>query len=121
MNSYNVISENSDVDLSAHLLVKFTATGVDKAGATDVAIGTVLNDTKAGKAAAVALRKSYGLHDVTLGNNTAVAVGDELDQYAGGTVIKAAGGKKAGVARQAATGTGAIIEAYLYPDAGAGS
>lgn len=121
MNSYNVISENSDTDLSAHLLVKFTATGVAKAGASDVAIGTTLNDTLQDKAAAVALRKSYGLHQVTLGNNTAVAKGDELDQGSNGTVVKAVGGTKVGVARQAATGTGARIDAYLYPEVAAGS
>lgn len=117
MNSYNVLSENSDVNLSAHTLVKFTATGVDVAGATDEAIGTVLNDTLQGQAAAVALRKSYGLHNVILGNNTAVAVGDKLDQAANGKVVKHVAGVVIGVARQAATGTGAVIEAYLYPDA----
>lgn len=114
MNSYNVISENADSDITAHILVKFTATGVAIAGDTDAVCGTVLNDVLSGKAAAVALRKAFGLHYVTVGSATAIAAGDELDQAANGKVVKAAGGTKIGIAREASGGSGSIINAYLY-------
>jgi len=115
MNSYNVISENSDIALTAHRLVKFTSTGVTLCGADGDAIGTTLNDTLINTEAAVALRKSYGLHYVTVADGTDIAVGDQLDQAADGKVTKAAGGKIVGVARQANTEAGGIIRAYLYP------
>lgn len=114
MNSNNVISENSDVALTAHLLVKFTATGVDKTGVSDRACGTVLNDTLIGQAAAIALRKAFGLHYVTTGSATAITAGDELEQGALGTVVKFAAGTKIGVAREPSSATGSIIRAYLY-------
>lgn len=114
MNSYNVISENSDTDLTAHRLVKFTATGVAYCGTGDRACGTVLNDSLLGKAAAVALRKNYGLHYVTVGSATAVVAGDELEQAANGQVVKFSAGTKIGVARDASTVSGSIIRAYLY-------
>lgn len=116
MNSYNVISENSDIALSAHRLVKFTSTGVTLCGADGDAIGTTLNDTAINTAAAIALRKCYGLHYVTVGSGTDIAAGDELDQAADGKVVKAAGGKIVGVAREANTEAGGIINAYLYAE-----
>jgi hypothetical protein len=114
MNSSNVISENSDVALTAHLLVKFTATGVDKCGTGDRACGTVLNDTLINTPAAVALRKNFGIHYVTTGSATAIVAGDELEQGALGTVVKFSAGTKIGVAREPASATGSIIRAYLY-------
>src|SRR4051812_31021562 len=114
MNSQNVISENADADISAHILVKFSATGVAIAGTTDAVCGTNLNDVLSGKAASVALRKAFGLHYVTVGSNTAIAAGDELDQAANGKVVKAAGGTKIGIAREPSTASGSQIRAYLY-------
>jgi hypothetical protein len=119
MNSYNVISENSDTDLIAHRLVRFTATGVAYAGTGDNAIGTVLNDSLMGKAAAVALRKNFGLHYVTVVDATTITAGDELDQAATGQVVLAAGGVKVGIAREPSTEAGSIIRAYLYSRSGA--
>lgn len=114
MNSYNVISENADTDITAHILVKFTATGVAIAGTGDNVCGTNLNDVLLGKAASVALRKAFGLHYVTVGNATAIAAGDELEQLAAGKVGKFAAGTKIGIAREPSTASGSIIRAYLY-------
>ncbi len=114
MNANNVISENSDTALTAHLLVKFTATGVALAGTGDRACGTVLNDTLIGQPAAIALRKAFGIHFVTVGNATAILAGDELEQLANGQVGKFVAGTKIGVAREPSSASGSIIRAYLY-------
>jgi hypothetical protein len=114
MNSYNVISENSDTDLTAHRLVKFTATGVAYAGVTDNPVGTTLNDTLLGKEAGVALKKNFGIHFVTVADATAIVAGDELELAANGQVIKASSGRRVGVAREPSTEAGSIIRAYLY-------
>jgi hypothetical protein len=114
MNSYNVISENSDTDLIAHRLVKFTATGVAYAGVTDDPVGTVLNDTLLGTSAAIALKKAFGLNFVTVADATAIVAGDQLDQAANGQVTKHVSGQVVGVAREPSTEAGSIIRAYLY-------
>jgi hypothetical protein len=118
MNSYNVISENSDTDLIAHRLVKFTATGVAYSGTSGAVHGTVMNDSLLGTLAAVALRKAFGLHFVTVADATAIAAGDELEQAANGQVVKFAAGTKIGMAREPSTEAGSIIRAYLYPGGG---
>lgn len=117
MNSYNVISENADVTLAEHVLVVFTATGVTLAAANSSiqkVAGTNLHPTDAGKASAIALRVAFGLHYVTVANNTPIAAGDELDLAANGQVVKAAGGTKIGIAREPSSVAGSIIRARLY-------
>jgi hypothetical protein len=118
MNSYNVISENSDTALIAHRLVKFSATGVGYAGTTGASHGTTLNDSLIGTPAGVALRKNFGIHFVTVVDATAIAAGDELDQAADGQVVKHAAGVIVGIAREPSTEAGSIIRAYLYPGGG---
>jgi hypothetical protein len=118
MNANNVISENSDTDLIAHRLVKFSPTGVGYSVAADAAktcAGSVLNDTLSGTPAAVALKKSFGLHFVTVIDATAIVAGDELDLAAAGQVVKHAAGTIIGVAREPSVEAGSIIRAYLYP------
>jgi hypothetical protein len=117
LNSYNVISENADVNLPEHVLVEFTATGVKlatAASAKDKVAGTNLQPADAGKAASVALRLAFGLHYVTVGSATAIAAGDELDLAAAGKVVKAAGGTKIGIAREPSAEADSIIRARLY-------
>lgn len=117
MNSYNVISENADTDLLEHVLVQFTATGVALAAAnTDIhkVAGTNIHPVEAGKAAAVALRLAFGLNYVTVGSNTAIAPGDELELAANGQVVKYNAGTKIGIARDGSVAAGSIIRARLY-------
>jgi hypothetical protein len=117
VNSYNVISENADVDMAEHVGVVFTATGVTPWAANSVlnkVAGTNIHPAKAGKAAGVALRHAFGLHYVTVADATAIAAGDELDLAANGQVVKAAGGTKVGIAREPSTEAGSIIRARLY-------
>src|SRR5882724_2054116 len=109
MNSYNVISENADVNMAEHVLVVFTATGVTLAAANSTVnkvAGTSLHPVDAGKPAAVALRAAFGLHYVTVGSATVIAAGDELDLAANGQVVKAAGGTIIGIAREPSTESG---------------
>ena len=117
MNSYNVISENADAALNEHVLVVFTATGVDLAVAAspiNKVAGTNLHPVAVGKAAAVALRQAFGLHYVTVGDATAIAAGDELELGAAGKVVKYAAGTKIGIAREPSGGIDSIIRARLY-------
>lgn len=118
MNSYNVQSFIAATDLTAHTTVKIDATGKAAAagvgGAGDKAIGSVLQDAKAGKACDVALFGSYPTHDLTVGNATAVVPGDEIEFLAAGKVGKFAAGTKVGVALQGSIEAGSIIEVLTY-------
>lgn len=99
MNDNTVINLPVSADLSAysHVAVKLTSTGIALANAQDLAIGQMIRansvaanpgDTVIGRAAAVFLYRSNGLHFVTLGaNSVAVAMGDELIQDANGTFL----------------------------------
>jgi predicted RecA/RadA family phage recombinase len=117
MNTGHVVSAVAAEDLSGKefALVKLTSTGVAVAGASDKIIGTVIRGAAAGHAVAVFLVKN-GLQFVTVGNNTAIAVGEELEQAANGTVVKKTTGTAVGVAWEAApanANTGKI-RAILY-------
>lgn len=70
--------------------VKITSAGIALAGASDTAIGVLVTGAPAGKAVDVFLKRS-GLHEIVLGNDTAVAAGDLLDLNAEGTFVKHSG------------------------------
>jgi hypothetical protein len=117
MNFNNVVSGNAASDLSGKedLALKLTATGFDLAGATDRVIGTLLRGAVAGKAVDVFLNK-IGLRYVAVGNATAIAIGDELEQAAGGTFVKKTTGAVAALAFEAApanSNNGGKIRAIL--------
>ena len=82
--------------------VKITSAGIDLAGASDTAIGVLVTGATAGNAVDVFLKRS-GLHEIVLGDDTAVAEGDLLDLHAGGTFVKHSGqGAPSAVAWEAA-------------------
>jgi hypothetical protein len=119
MNFNNVVSLPAAVNLAGleNTAVKLTATGVDVAGATDRVIGTVIRGAAAGGTVDVFL-KANGFHYVRIGSTqtTALAVGDELEQAAGGTYIKKSAGQVTALAIEAAPGgsnNGGQIRAIL--------
>lgn len=111
-------------------LVKMTSTGIAlTADVNDRAIGVLrrANNTRddggsyVGDAAAVKLLNGAGLHEVIVGNTTAIAVGDELEQgTTDGTVVKRVNGQPIGIAVSAcpATSTGGAFSAILFPTVG---
>lgn len=117
MNTGHVVSAIAAEDLSGKefTLVKLTSTGVAVAGATDKIIGSVIRGAVTGQAVAVFLVKN-GLQFVTVGNGTAISIGDELEQAANGTVVKKTSGTAVGVAWEAAPAGSATgkIRAILY-------
>ncbi len=92
MNTNTVISGIAAEDLSGkeHFSVKLTATGLALAGAADRVIGTILRGAAIDKAVDIFLRGFNGLAFVQIGNDTAIAIADELEQTAGGKYIKKA-------------------------------
>lgn len=117
MNFNNVVSLPAAVNLAGaeHTAVKLTASGVEIAAAADRVIGTVIRGAAAGSAVDVFL-KAEGLRFVRVGNGTAIAVGDELEQAAGGTYQKKTTGATAALAVEAAppnSNGGGMIRAIL--------
>lgn len=117
MNFNNVVSLPAAVNLGGleHTAVKLTASGVDIAGAADRVIGTVVRGAAAGSAVDVFL-KAEGLRYVRVGNATAIAIGDELEQAASGTYVKKTTGTAAALAVEAAPANsngGGMIRAIL--------
>ena len=108
MNFNTVVSLPAAEDFGGleNTAVKLTATGVATASATtDRVIGTVIRAASqpfaVGKACDVFL-KGNGFHYVRIGNTTAIAVGDELEQAAGGTFVKKVSGTPVAVAVEGA-------------------
>jgi len=105
MSNFNtVVSAIAASDLSGKegVLLKLTSTGVDVAGASDVVIGSLIRGAVAGAAVAVFLSHANGLAFVQVGNDTAIAIGDALDQAANGQVVKHTTGTVVGYAWEAA-------------------
>lgn len=133
MNTNTVLSFPVSADLSGkeHELVKLTSTGLAIASdLDDRVIGTLLRGNNSrqdggsavGMAADVFLSTGNGEHFVKIGNATAIALGDELEQDAtDGRVVKRVSGECIGVACQAAPASsdGGIIRAILFPRIGA--
>jgi hypothetical protein len=91
MNTNNVISNVAAADLRGleHRAVRLTSTGINIAGGADLVIGTLLRGAESGKGVDVFLAGRFnGLHFVEVGNNTAIAIGDELELIASGRYVK---------------------------------
>jgi hypothetical protein len=117
-NFNNVISGIAASDLSGKesFALKLTSGGWDIAGATDRVLGTCERGAVAGAAVAVFLTKQ-GPRFIQVGNATAIAIGDELEQAAGGFLVKKTTGAAVGVAIEAApagSNNGGQIRAILY-------
>jgi hypothetical protein len=116
-NFNNVISGIAASDLSGkeNFALKLTATGWDIAGASDRVLGTCERGAVAGAAVAIYLNKQ-GPRFIQIGNATAIAIGDELEQAAGGYLVKKNTGAAVAVAIEAApasSNNGGQIRAIL--------
>jgi hypothetical protein len=119
MNTNNVVSNIAAADLSGkeYCAVKLTSTGIALAGASDKSIGTLLRGNTSAKAVDVHLTgAASGLHFVNIGNNTAIAIGDEIEQLANGLFAKKASGTAVGQVWETtpANSSGGAVRAILY-------
>lgn len=119
MNVENVISLFADAELLPHRAVKVTTTGIDYAGAADIAIGITLPGDLNRDYPSVQLIGRYA--EAVLGNATDVVRGDALEQAADGKLVKATTGKIVAVAWTGATEAGDRFEAIYLPGGGGGS
>jgi len=103
----------SAVVAPAYRRLKVVASGLaDLAGATDVFVGTNLQDADAtvvGRNIAAVQGKTIGIHYATYGTSTALAAGDGIQGAAAGKITKLAAGTQIGVALQAAAADGDVI------------
>ena len=92
MNTNNVISGIAAEDLAGKegRSVKLTSTGLALAGAADLVVAIIVR-AAVGIGVAVDLflaGKFNGLHYIAIGDNTAIAIGDQLEQTASGQFVK---------------------------------
>lgn len=119
MNSNNIISLQiaDSTTLTAGLRVKVSTSGyVAVAGASDTAIGTVLQDvdsTVPGRNIADIQRIPCGIHYAVYGTSTALSAGDPVGAIAGGKITKDAVAP-VGVALESATADGDVIRVVFY-------
>lgn len=115
MNQNNIFSlPAAATDLVPFRRVKMTSTGVNYAGATDAAIGTLLPGDPGDETQAAIQGSECGLHFATVGSATAIAVGDEIEGAASGKVVKKASGTAIGVATEASTASDDVIRVRYY-------
>ena len=120
MNFHPVVSAIAASNLSGkeHLALTLTANGVDIAAAGDLVIGTLQRGAAQGLAVAVHLSFANGLHYAQIGDGTAIAVGDLLQQAAGGKLVKKTTGQAVAVAWESLLGSNTdaqIRVLYLRP------
>jgi len=95
--------------------LKVTATGLDVAGPGDRVVGFSLPNDLNRNQLTVQVHASY--IEAVLGNNTAVVMGDYLEQAANGQYVKHVSGVIVGVAWvSAATAAGDRFEAFIFRD-----
>lgn len=107
----------SATNLAAFRRMKLGSTGAAYAGVGDVCVGTSIsgwNDPGGDKVSAIQ-DINFGLHFATVGNGTDIAVGDELEAFANGQVVKRTTGAAVGVALETATEIGHVIRVKYYP------
>jgi hypothetical protein len=110
----------SATDLKPFRRVKAGSTGIAYAGATDVALGTLLPGDPGNEDNSAVLDLTTGLHFATIGNSTDVAVGDLLQPAADGKLVKQTTGPAVAVALEACTDTDDQIRVkYLGSEPGA--
>lgn len=110
MNTQPVFSvPASATDLVPFRRMKMTATGAAYAGAADIAIGTLLPGDPGHESQAAIQDLFTGLHFATIGNATAVAVGDALEAAANGKLVKKTTGDTVAFALEAASAADDVI------------
>lgn len=120
MNTEVVISlPVSATDLEPYRRVVYGASGLAYAGATDSAIGTLLPADPGGDQAGAVHNRNVGLHFATIGNDTNIAVGDELQGAADGKLVKRTTGPLEAIACEACTDEDDIIRVVYVAQAAA--
>lgn len=106
-----------EVDTPTFRRITMTATGGDLAGVSDKALGTSVSgyNDPGGDTSLAVQDLSFGIHFATMGSNTDIAVGDEIEAAADGKVVKLSAGPAVGVALEAGSDTGDIIRVKYYP------
>ena len=98
--------------------IKMTSTGGVAAGlsATDTAIGTTVSGAyDPGGDTILALQDiKFGIHFATTGSATAIAVGDEIEAFTSGKVIKKNALAAVGVALEASAAADNVIRVKYY-------
>lgn len=114
MNTGNIVSLSAKpgVDILPFELVTMTATGVDKCGALDRALGQALPGDLNREYPAVQLFGSQ--IEAIMGNDTDIAAGDELEQAAAGRFVKKTTGTGVAMALSAGEDTGDRVDAIFF-------
>jgi len=96
---------------------KLVAAGAAYAGAGEQAVGTLLPGDPGDDLMSAIQDLQCGLHFATIGNATAVAIGDELESYTDGQLVKRTTGQAEAIALETAAATGDQIRVkYLAPN-----
>lgn len=98
--------------------VKLGSTGGAVAGALDQAVGTTLSgwNDPGGDTTLAVQDLTFGIHFATIGNGTDVAVGDELEAFAGGKLVKRVAGPAVAIALQACANAEDRIRVKYLPN-----
>lgn len=119
MNQSTIISlPVAAANLEPFRRMKFGPNGLEYAGAADPAIGTFLPADPGMDTAGALQPRGIGIHFVTIGNGTDVAVGDRLEAAADGKLIKLATGLAEAVALESCTDADDRIRAVFLPNTG---
>lgn len=108
----------SATDLAPYRLVKLGATGAAYAAPGDSPVGTLLPGDPGDELYSAIHGLEFGVHFATMGSNTDIAVGDEVQLAADGKVVKLASGPALGVALEAGSDTDDVIRVRYYSEKG---
>lgn len=96
---------------------KLGALGGVVADARDEAVGTVISgwNDPGGDTSLAVQDLTYGIHFATVGNGTDIAIGDELEAFAGGKLVKRVAGPVVAIALEACTAAEDQIRVKYLP------
>lgn len=106
----------AEVDTPTFRRIKMTADGGALAGVGDVSVGTSISgyNDPGGDTSLAIQPPEFGIHFATMGSDTDIAVGDEIEAAADGKIVKLATGPAIGVALEAGSDTGDVIRVKYY-------
>lgn len=81
--------------------VKLVAAGAAYAGAGEVAVGTLLPGDPGNETQSAIQDLQHGIHFATIGNGTNIAIGDELESFTDGKLVKKTSGALEAIALEA--------------------
>jgi hypothetical protein len=108
----------SAADLAPYRRAKITATGAAYAGSGEAAVGTLLPGDPGDEEQSAVQDLTFGVHFATMGSNTDIAIGDEVEAAADGKIVKLSAGPAVGVALEAGVDENDVIRVKYYPNPG---